>query len=55
MTHRAIGIAFLAGLIDLINWGSSKRDGTPQKPLDLDQLQSMVWSASISLTVGLKK
>ena len=55
MTHRAIDIAFPAGLIDLINWDSSKPDGTPQKLLDVDQLQSMGWSASISLAEGLQK
>lgn len=55
MTHRAIDIAFPVGLIDLINWGSSKPDGTPQKLFNLDQLQSIVWSASISLAQGLQK
>jgi len=48
-------MAFPAGLVDLINWDSSKPDGTPQKLLYVAQLQSMGWSASISLAEGLQK
>ena len=48
-------IAEKIGFKGLINWDSSKPDGTPQKLLDVDQLQSMGWSASISLAEGLQK
>ncbi len=48
-------IAEEIGFKGLINWDISKPDGTPQKLLDVDQLQSMGWSASISLAEGLKK
>ena len=48
-------IAEKIGFKGLINWDISKPDGTPQKLLDVDQLQSMGWSASISLAEGLKK
>ena len=48
-------IAEKIGFKGLINWDISKPDGTPQKLLDVNQLQSMGWSASISLAEGLKK
>jgi GDP-L-fucose synthase len=48
-------IAEKIGFKGLINWDISKPDGTPQKLLDVDQLQSMGWSAGISLAEGLKK
>lgn len=48
-------IAEKIGFKGLINWDNSKPDGTPQKLLDVNQLQSMGWSASISLAEGLKK
>ena len=48
-------IAEKIGFKGLINWDISKPDGTPQKLLDVDQLQSMGWSASISLAEGLQK
>ncbi len=48
-------IAEKIGFKGLINWDSSKPDGTPQKLLDVDQLQSIGWSASISLAEGLQK
>jgi GDP-L-fucose synthase len=48
-------IAEKIGFKGLINWDISKPDGTPQKLLDVDQLQSMGWSASVSLAEGLKE
>jgi GDP-L-fucose synthase len=48
-------IAEKIGFKGLINWDISKPDGTPQKLLDVNQLQSMGWSASMSLAEGLKK
>jgi len=48
-------IAEKIGFKGLINWDNSKPDGTPQKLLDVNQLQSMGWSASISLAEGLQK
>jgi GDP-L-fucose synthase len=48
-------IAEKIGFKGLINWDISKPDGTPQKLLDVNQLQSMGWSASVSLAEGLKK
>lgn len=48
-------IAEKIGFKGLINWDNSKPDGTPQKLLDVNQLQSMGWSASVSLAEGLKK
>ena len=53
MTHRAIDIAFPAGLIDLINWDSSKPDGTPQKLLDVGKLKLLGWEAKISTDNGI--
>jgi GDP-L-fucose synthase len=46
-------IAHTVGFKGLIEWDSSKPDGTMRKLLDGSQLQNMGWSASISLIEGL--
>jgi GDP-L-fucose synthase len=46
-------IAHTVGFKGLIEWDSSKPDGTMRKLLDGSQLQNLGWNASISLTEGL--
>jgi GDP-L-fucose synthase len=49
----ALLIAHTVGFKGLIEWDSSKPDGTMRKLLDGSQLQNLGWNASISLTEGL--
>lgn len=46
-------VAEVVGFQGQIDWDISKPDGTPKKQLDVSQLQTMGWQASISLEQGL--
>jgi len=46
-------IAEKIGFKGLINWDSSKPDGTPQKLLDASKLKSLGWEAKISTHNGI--
>ena len=37
----------------VINWDTSKPDGTPRKLLDISRLRALGWEPSVSLTEGL--
>lgn len=43
------------GYQGLINWDSSKPDGTPRKLLDVSKLKSLGWKPSITLEEGIKR
>jgi GDP-L-fucose synthase len=47
-------IAEVTGFDGSIEFDRSKPDGTPRKVLDVSRLQSLGWSAAISLPDGLK-
>jgi GDP-L-fucose synthase len=47
-------VAEVTGFHGSIEFDRSKPDGTPRKLLDVSRLQSLGWSAAISLTDGLK-
>lgn len=47
-------IAAVVGFKGLIDWDTSRPDGTPRKQLDVSRLQMMGWASSISLTEGLR-
>lgn len=49
----AEAVAAATGFQGEIHWDTSKPDGTPRKKLDVRQMTSLGWSASIKLTVGL--
>jgi len=55
IAELALKIAKIAGFKGLIEWDSSKPDGTPRKLLDVSKLQNMGWSATISLDEGLER
>jgi len=38
-----------------MKWDTSKPDGTPQKLLDVDRIESLGWKASVSLKEGIRK
>ena len=45
--------ASLSGFAGEIMWDATKPDGTPRKVLDVSRLQSMGWTAEISLQSGI--
>jgi GDP-L-fucose synthase len=48
-------VASAVGFTGDITWDSSKPDGTPRKLLDVSQLASLGWKASIPLDIGLRQ
>ena len=46
-------IASVVGYKGVINWDTSKPDGTPKKQLDVSRFTKLGWSAKISLSEGL--
>ena len=51
----AESIAEVVGFKGQIKWDKSKPDGTPRKQLNIDKLNDLGWSSSISLSVGIKE
>ena len=51
----AESIADVVGFNGQIKWDKSKPDGTPRKKLNIDKLNDLGWSSSVSLSVGLKE
>ena len=47
-------IAKTVGYDDIINWDTSKPNGTPRKVLNVDKIKSLGWEPSISLEDGIK-
>jgi GDP-L-fucose synthase len=39
----------------LLNWDSSKPDGTPRKLMNVDKMKNAGWKASTNLEEGIKK
>ena len=61
-TGRDLSISDLATIVadcvgyqGIINWDTTKPDGTPKKQLDITRMASLGWNASIPLEVGLRK
>jgi GDP-L-fucose synthase len=48
-------VASVVGYLGMINWDSTKPDGTPKKQLDVSRLASLVWQANIPLDLGLAR
>jgi GDP-L-fucose synthase len=46
-------IAFLVGYKGLIEWDTTKPDGTPRKVLDISRLRSLGWEPKIDLHDGI--
>ena len=51
----AESIAKVVGFNGQIKWDKSKPDGTPRKQLNIDKLNDLGWSSSVSLSVGIKE
>tara|TARA_A100001201_G_scaffold14675_1_gene17830 strand:+ start:945 stop:1868 length:924 start_codon:yes stop_codon:yes gene_type:complete len=47
-------IAKTVGYDDIINWDTSKPNGTPRKVLNVDKIKSLGWEPSISLEDGIQ-
>ena len=47
-------IAKIVGYDDIINWDTSKPNGTPRKVLNVDKIKSLGWEPSISLEDGIQ-
>ena len=47
-------IAYTVGYSDLINWDTSKPNGTPRKVLNVDKIKSLGWEPKITLEEGIK-
>ena len=47
-------IAKTIGYDDIINWDTSKPNGTPRKVLNVDKIKSLGWEPSISLEDGIQ-
>ena len=47
-------IAKTVGYDDLINWDTSKPNGTPRKVLNVDKIKTLGWEPKISLEEGIK-
>lgn len=47
-------VAQLVGFDGVVEWDTSKPDGTPQKLLDVSRLTSLGWKAKISLQEGIR-
>ena len=47
-------IAGIVGFQGLIEWDSSKPDGTPRKLLDVQRINHLGWRATTSLDSGIK-
>ena len=47
-------IAKIVGYDDIINWDTSKPNGTPRKVLNVDKIKSLGWKPSISLEDGIQ-
>ena len=47
-------IADTVGYSDLINWDTSKPNGTPRKVLNVDKIKSLGWEPKITLEEGIK-
>jgi GDP-L-fucose synthase len=46
-------VAKTAGFTGVIEWDSSKPDGTPRKVLDVSRIQALGWKPTITLEVGI--
>ena len=53
ISELAEAVASATGFKGVINWDSSKPDGTPKKQLDVSRLANLGWQAKIPLSEGL--